>query len=169
MGEMREEFLEADDLEVRQQSLRLARNVRITSARTLAARPGTIHRRTVGTAYDLVPLRPGAGLEFGLLVNDDSLEIIATDGSLLQTISPVPWTDGSEVWVEPFREDTVIGGAWGLKILNYASGTWSMTDFTFADTTDSGIAQPYWAFYEDVRIQPSAATGAVTITASSAI
>lgn len=169
MGEMREEFLEADDLEVRRQSLRKARNVRITAARTIAARPGTIHRRTVGSADDFVTLQPGAGLEFGLLVNDDSLEIIASDGSLLQTISPVPWTDGAAVWVEPFREDTVIGGAWGLKTLTYASGTWSMTDFAFSDTADSALAQPYWAFYDDVRIQPSAVTGSVTVTASSAI
>lgn len=169
LGEMREEFLEADDLETRLQSLRQAENVRITAARTLNARPGTQYRRTVGSAYDLVPLRPETGLEFGLLVNDDSLEIIASDGSLVETITPVPWTAGSDVWVEPFREDTVIGGAWGLKILNYANGVWSFTDFAFADTTDSALAQPYWAFYGDVQIQPSAISGAITVTASQPI
>lgn len=169
LGEMREEFLEADDLEARGQSLRRGENIRITAARTISGRPGTRHRRTVGAAYDLVELRPETGLEFGLLVNDSSLEIITSDGSLVQTISPVPWTSGSEVWVEPFREDTVIGGAWGLKTLTYAGGAWTFTDFSFADTTDSGLAQPYWSFYDDVQIQPSATSGAITVTASSAV
>jgi len=169
LGEMREEFLEADDLEIRQQSLRRAENVRITAARTPAARPGTRYRRTVGTAADVISLRPESGLEFGLLVSDDALEIINSDGSLQATISPVPWVSAEDVWVEPFSEDTVIGGAWGLKILTYAVGNWSMSDFAFADTTDSAIAQPYWAFYEDVQIQPSATSGAITVTATKPI
>lgn len=168
-GEMREDFLEADDLEARQQSLRRALNIRITAARTIIGRPGMSYRRTVGMANDLISLRPTAGLEFGLLVNDDSLEIISTDGNLLQTIMPVAWTSAEDVWVEPFREETVIGGAWGINILRYDAGIWSLEEFTFAETTDSGVAQPYWAFYNDVQIQPSAALGAVTITATAGI
>jgi hypothetical protein len=169
LGEMREEFLEADDLETRQQSLRGGLNCRITAARTIAARLGTRHRRTVGAAYDLTSVQPGPGLEFGLLVNDSSLEIISSDGALVQTITPVPWSSGADVWVEPFREIAVVGGAWGLKTLTYNAGIWTFADYAFASTTDNAIAQPYWSFYKDVRIQPSATSGSVTVTASQGI
>lgn len=170
LGEMREEFLEADDLETRQQSVRSGLNTRITAARTLRSRPGMTYQRTVGaTAYDVIELRPETGLEFGLIINDDSLEIIDTTGALVETISSVDWTSASEVWVEPFREETVIGGFWGLKILTYEEGVWTLGDFAFADTVDSGLAQPYWSFYDDVQIQPSAVSGTITVTASQPI
>jgi hypothetical protein len=166
---MREDFLEADDLEARQQSLRKAENLRITAARTVTARPGTRYRRTLGTAYDLVSLRPEDGSEFGLLVNDTSLEILDSSGAVVSTITPVPWTDASQVWVEPFRDETVLGGAWGMNLLTYDAGLWSMGDFAFADSTDGGLAQPYWAFYDSVRIRPSAISGAITVTADAPI
>lgn len=169
LGEMREEFLEADDLESRQQSVRGGLNVRITAARTLIARPGTTYERTLGLAYDVIELRPQSGLEFGLIVNDTSLEIIDEAGTLITTISPVPWTSGADVWVEPFSADTVIGGAWGLKVLTYASGVWSFTDFAFVTTTDSALAQPYWSFRDDVLVQPSATSGNITLTATQPI
>lgn len=169
LGEMREEFLEADDLETRQQSLWGASNVRITAARTLDARPGMRYRRTATGAHDLITLEPASGLEYGMLIRDDGIDIIDAAGTLVTTIASVPWTAAADVWVEPFREDTVLGGAWGLRVLNYASGVWSLQPWTFSTSPTNETAQPYWAFYGDVQIQPSGISGAITITASRAI
>ncbi|PZQ99208.1 MAG: hypothetical protein DI533_00425 [Cereibacter sphaeroides] len=167
LGELREDFLEADDLDMRAGSVRGGENCRVTATRALTARPGLAFMRemTTGT-QDLIELRPETGAFFGLVINDASLQIINSEARLITTIFPVPWTDGSAVWVEPFRERTVLGGAWGMRILNYFDGTWSLDPFSFAEAAGSEIAQPYWSFRGDVQIQPSALGGTVTITAT---
>lgn len=168
LGEILEDFLEGDDLEARQASMRKASNVRVTNARTVKARHGTIYRRNVGTAEDVIEVRPASGIAFGLILKDDALEIIDETSTLVQTISSVPWTDSETVWIEPFRDRTVIGGPFGLYVLTY-TGTFALAAMTFALTSGAEIAQPYWAYRTDVTIQPSAVTGAITLTASGAL
>lgn len=167
LGETREDFLEADDTTIRQQSCRVAENVRITAARTLNARPGLAYERSLTTARDLVEVRPATGQVFGLVVNDTTLDIIDATGAIVRTFA-APWTDGTDVWIEPFRDVTVIGGSWGLSTLTY-TGTWVLADFAFSTAAGGELAQPYWAFYSDVNIQPSGITGNITVTASRAI
>lgn len=166
LGETREGFLEGDDLELRQQSSRGASNVRVTATRTLLARPGSFWERTLGAAYDLTEMRPESGAVFGLMINDDSLEVIDADGRSIHLEASVPWTSGSEVWVEPFREDTIIGGEFGFLILTYNDGAWSLDDFAFDDAAGGEKAQPYWSFVDNLTMRPSARTGSITVTAS---
>lgn len=168
LGETREGFLEADDLEIRQLSCRSASNVRVTATRSLIARPGSFWMRTLGDAYDLTELRPESGAVFGLMINDGSLQIIDSDARVVFSATSMPWASGSEVWVEPFREKTMIGGEFGLLTLTYENGAWSMADFDFAKTSGAQLAQPYWAFRTDLTMKPSARTGAIALTASAA-
>jgi hypothetical protein len=168
LGELREDFLEAKDLDLRLQSVRKGLNARISATRTIKARPGSLNMRTLTTARDVVELRPQTDLVFGLIVNDTSLEIIDEDARIIQTIGSVAWTDASTVWVEPFREITVIGCPQGLYMLLY-TGTWSLTAFVFADATGGEIAQPYWSFRGDVQVTPSATSGNITLTATQGI
>jgi len=168
LGETREGFLEGDDLELRQQSCRGASNVRATATRSLKARPGSYWMRTLGAAYDITELRPETGVVFGLMINDGSLEIIDIDARVVFSATSMPWASGSEVWVEPFREKTMIGGEFGILTLTYANGAWSLGDFVFAKTSGGQLAQPYWAFRTDLTMKPSGRTGNITVTASKA-
>lgn len=169
LGETREGFLEADDLEIRQASCRGAKNVRITATRSVRAKPGTFWVREMPLTQDLVELRPKTGEVFGLAINDNALLVISPTGAVVFSVAPVPWTSGADVWVEPFREETVIGGEWGLKTLTYAAGAWTFADFEFPDTAGGERAQPYWAFTGDVQLTPSARSGTITLTASKPI
>jgi hypothetical protein len=87
---------------------------------------------------------------------------------VVATISGVAWSDASTVWVEPFRDLTLIGCPQGLFELTL-SGSWQLTAFVFAEVAGGELAQPYWSFQGDVRIQPSGLTGAITLTANKAI
>lgn len=169
LGVLREEFLEGDDLELRKRSLRGGKNVRIKATRSVCGRPGTFYRRTKANSYDIIELRPQSGAVFGLLIGDTTLDVIDSAGRSIWTLDPAPWTDGADVWVEPFSEKTVLGGSWGLKVLTYNGGSWVLSDFGFDPTTGGQIAQPYWIFNEGVTIRPSAISGSITVTASAAI
>ena len=169
LGELRKDFLEGDDLEARAAAVRGGLNTRITTARTIKARPASRFRRILGTADDVVEIRPGPDLIFGLIVNDGSLDIIDSTAGIIHTETTVPWSNATEVWIEPFREQTVLGGSWGLYILTYDAGTWTLAPFAFEVAAGGEIAQPYWAFIKDSTIQPSAQTGYVTVTASTPI
>ena len=166
LGETRSGFLEADDLEIRMASCRAASNVRVTATRAMRSRPGTFWTRELGTAYDLIELRPETGQVFGLIVNNTSLEIVDSTGRVVHSELVVPWTDAAAVWIEPFREDTIIGGIFGLKTLAYDDGVWTLTDFAFSDSSGGQKAQPYWSFQKDIRVRPSAREGNITLTAN---
>ncbi|MFV1593276.1 hypothetical protein VWZ88_12510 [Phaeobacter sp. JH20_36] len=168
--EVREDFLEGDDLELRQQSVRSALNMKGLASRTAEARPGTFFERMLSTAENVEEIRPESGLRFGLIVNDDSLEIVDDRADLVHTVSPVPWTVGKEVWISPFRNKVVLGHRTdGVWILSYDDGAWAFSDFAFTETAGGELAQPYWAYVQDAPIQPSAATGNITIRAAKPI
>lgn len=148
--------------------MRKGLNGRIAATQIITSRPGSRNMRTLGTAYDLVELRPASGLVFGLIVNDTSLQIIDSEANLTQTIGGVAWTDASTVWVEPFREQTVIGCPQGLFVLTY-DGTWALSAFAFAEAAGTELAQPYWSFRGDVQITPAGLIGNITVTATQPI
>lgn len=164
--EVREDFLEADDLEMRLQSLRRAKNVRPLATRVVEVRPGSFYRRALSDADDVIEIRPESGLSFGLIVNDTSLEILDPRARIIHTESSVPWSDATEVWVEPFRDKTIIGGAWGLYTLTYDEGAWTFAPLSFDEGVGGEVQQPYWSFRGDVTVQASAVTGTITLTAS---
>ena len=141
-------------------------NIRVTSFRTPKGRAGLFYRSNLGTAEDVIEIRPGTGLVFGLIVKDTSLDIIDANANVVQTFASVPWSDASGVWVESFRERTVIGAETFLYVLTYTAGTWSLTSWVFETGAGGEIAQPYWVYRNDVTIRPSAVTGNITVTAS---
>lgn len=168
LGEIREEFLEADDLDLRGKSLWKARNVRITSSGTLKARPGTVYMRNTG-ASDLIEIRPSSGVFYGLLISDVSLRIIDDTGRSIRYFASVPWTSASDVWVEPFSEETIIGGSFGLRVLRLTGSTWTLEQFTFPAASGGDSAQPFWSFEDGVYLTPSGRTGTITLQASASV
>lgn len=174
LGELREGFLEADDLEARGQSVRGGLNMRVEATRGLAERYGLSAIMEGGDAIDMIELRPASGLRFCLVIGRQTLRVFAEDRTIAFSITPgaQPWPSTAgpgDIWLEPFREKTVIGGAWGLHQLVYASGAWSFTAFAFGSAAGGEAAQPYWSFRQDIAIQPSAVTGSITITASASL
>jgi hypothetical protein len=168
--EIREDFLESDDLDLRSEALKCALNMKSLASRAAEARPGTFYERTLSTAEDVLEIRPASGLRYGLIVNDDSLQVISDTADLIHEVSPVPWSDGSAVWVSPFRDQVVLGHQTdGIWTLTYDDGIWSFDDFSFDEAAGGELAQPYWSYVQDATIQPSAESGAVTITASRSI
>lgn len=170
LGQIIDSFVEAKDLEIRGAAVRRAENVRPTVAGTLVGRMGSLYRNAVqeGAAW-CVEIRPRFNLKFGLVVGNARLRVVNSMGETIQNFATVPWTDADEVWIEPFREETVIGHPNGLHVLTYDGGTFALTDFVFDEGAGGELAQPYWAFRQKVTIDPSGYTGSITVTASAGI
>jgi hypothetical protein len=168
LGVVSEGFLEGDDIDLRQASLRGGKNVRVEATRTVIGRPGLEHVAIAPGDRDMIEIRPESDLRFGLVIGDGFLRVIDGDGEEVWSEDPAPWDDGGEVWVEAFREKTVIGWSGGLHVLTYDDGDWSFDDFVFADAPGGELAQPYWVFRDDLTMTPSALTGTITLTASAA-
>lgn len=167
--EVREDLLEADDLDLRAASLQSARNMRSLATRAVEARPGLFFIRDATGANDNYEIRPKADLKFNLQIGDDFLQVLDQNGFVIKDIQGAPWTAADTIWVEPFRSETIIGGTFGMYSLIYDDGTWTLQPFTFDPAAGGEIAQPYWSFQPNVAIQPSARKGAITITASEPI
>lgn len=165
LGELREDFLEGDDLELRQASLKNARNVRVLATRAIEERPGTFYERTLTNARQMMEIRPAAGLTYALIVSDDGLDVIDGDADIIWSASSVPWTDGAAVWVEGFRSEIVLGGAWGIYRLTYDDGAWTFTEFAFAGGPGGELMQPYWSYDSGTTIQPTGISGTVYVDA----
>lgn len=168
--EVREDFLERDDVELRSMSLKDAKNWRTLATGGFEQRWGTFYERTLTSADDVIEIRPTSELRFGLILNDTSFDIIDTAGDIVHSEASVPWTSADGLWVQPFRAQTIIGGETaGIWILEYDAGVWSFTEFEFQNGVGGEMAQPYWVFNKGVTIQPTARTGTVTVTASSPV
>lgn len=168
--EVRQDFLEADGTDIRSASLRGAKNMRATPAGTLSARPGSFLIRSLSDADEVLEVSPDAGLRFGLILNDDSFEVINESGHIVFTQKSVPWTRAKDVWTQSLRKKIVLGSETsGIHVLEYDDGKWTFSDFEFLSAIGGELAQPYWVFEKDLTIRPSGISGNITITASGPI
>ena len=141
--ELREDFLERDDVEVRGQSLRGALNMKALQTGAAEARPGLHYVRGLPDADDIFEIRPATGVKFGLVIYDDKLQIFNVNGDLEYQNIDVPWTDAGDVWINTFRAKTIIGSeSAGIYILEYGNGNWTFSEFTFADSSGGELSQP---------------------------
>ena len=89
-----------------------------------------------------------------------------SDKSLLTNLDSKTALDLFHFWVESFRENTVIGGEWGIRVLKYDAGSWSLDPFVFLQAAGGELAQPYWAYEQSITLQPSGLGGSIQLTAS---
>lgn len=172
LGVIRPEFLEGDDLDMRQQSLRDGRNLRVLSTRSLQARPGTFFVRRAEGVRDAIEVQDTSGNTFGLLIGNGFLAVIDRAGNVVQEIESVPWSGDCDLWAAPFRDETIIGtkcGTQGLWILRGGRNGWEIQTFAFEGRPGGEIAQPYWVHERGVTILPSGREGSITVTASAPI
>jgi len=169
LGELREEFLERDDLELRQRSLRRARNISLLPTGGFKSRPGTSH---FITGDSLVPdgfaqVKLADGTQFMAVWSAFSLTIRDSTGATVATLTP-PWA--YEVyWTLPYSGTLVIGCDAGIFVIKRPVATWSIVAFDFDWPSFGDQRQPYWAFNPGVTLTPSGTTGAITLTASAAV
>jgi hypothetical protein len=169
LGAVREEFLDSDDMEMRQKSLRDARNVRVVSTRVIQSRPGTFLVREMPGATDIVEIQDDEGRAFGLVKAPGSLTIIDAEGTVVHEISQTPWSDGCELWTVPFRDETIIGtrcGTQGMWVLKGTPSGWTLDPFEFDARPGGEVAQPYWVYQKGITIRPEFTEGLVRIEAS---
>jgi hypothetical protein len=172
LGQPREEFLEAVDLDLSDNSLRKAENVRIKATRTIAERHGTEYVTAVAPFTKAWEIHPQDGVVAALLISKTTLAVLdPATGAVVygQPISTLTDTEYEHLWVEPFGFETVIGTEDRLQVLRWTGSTYTLTDFAFDAAPGSELAQPYWAFTTGITLTPSAVTGSVTVTASAAL
>lgn len=162
--EVREDLLERDDTELRQRSLRDASNLRSLASGAFEGRWGSLLMTQFEDARQIVEIKPADGEVYALLLIDDALRVLNENGTTKQNIASVPWSDASGLYVEPFRDKTIIGGTFGIRVLNYNGSTFSLDAFEFDEGPGGELAQPYWSFRPGSRIQPAGYTGTVAIT-----
>ena len=170
IGEPREEFLEADDLDLRLASLRRARNVRIKATRTVDQKLGSWFRRTISGDMPIFEVRPAFGEVYAVVIESAALLIWDEQGNTVYSDATYSFGDVTKVWVEGFGKNIIIGAETGMFTLAYtSSASWAITAFSFSAAPGGELAQPYWSFIQGLTMQPSALTGSITLTASAAV
>lgn len=168
--EVREDFLERHDQELRGVSLKKARNMRSLATGAIEARPGLAFKRASDvTSTGLVEFRPADGVKYGVALADDRIDVFNESGAIIHTVTSVPWFSAEGLYRLPVREQMIIGGGFGIYVLELRDGVWSFFEWSFADGTGGEIAQPYWSFNPETKIQPSGRTGSITVTADNPV
>jgi hypothetical protein len=166
-GELRDAFLERDDVEMRQFSLQRATNTFIGPTQTIAARPGTRYLRTINGARQIVEIRPAAGRTYALVIGNERFDVLNADGTTEYSRASVAWSDAGACWVLPLGAETIIGHPdHGMFVLSYSNDEWSYGAFEFAEGAGNTTLQPYFKFPTKAKIKPSATTGTITVDAS---
>jgi hypothetical protein len=165
------DFLERDDLDLRNRSLRQARNVQATISGAVEARPGTQFIREIPNGTTLwEEIWPENDVKRFVYASDTDLYVMEEDGTIDFTTSSVGWTSADDLWMAKFRDQVVIGHpTTGMQVLSYNGGAWSLDDWTFATTSQGESAQPFWSFNPGTSITPSADSGSITVTATAPV
>ena len=182
-GAVRPEGVERDDTEVIQRSLKEAQNTISLSTGQAEVRPGTVYTdTTAGTHAFEVNL--GRGRAYDLTITPTGYEIRSADGVMLTEETLLDWTAIAnkfgtysyadiEFWALPDADSSqiVIGSQkFPMQSLSVdGAGTWSFAAFAFRAEANGAPRIPFYVFNKSVTIQPSARSGSITITASSAI
>lgn len=168
LGELREEFLERDDLPLRQQSLRRARNISLLPTGGFETRPGTSFFRSATVFVDgFAEIVRLSGESFMAAWQGTYLYVYDDEGVEVASFS-APWTY-DVYWTLPYGDTLLIGSDAGIYTLRHVDGAWSLTLFQFDAPMAGRVRRPYWVFHSGVTITPSAETGTITVTASSGI
>jgi hypothetical protein len=163
-GEISEAFLEARDTELRAASLRRARNVRLTSARTPVERPGSVFFQKT-TSVNGAEIRLLTGEKYLVLFSAGGYSVVSRNG-VTEHEGTAPWADGESVWAELTNNQLILGCPEGLFTLSREDGSWELVPFAFESASNGEIFQPYWAFDKNAGVQPSGRTGTISLTAS---
>lgn len=170
-GEIGPEYLQRNQDELLNRSLRTGQNVVLLNAGGLKRRPGSTLLTTVAGGLNRLEFLDLSG-DTLFIVNfiNTACQIYDTDGVLRHAVTGAPWV------ADDLADMTIINGEDRLyivsenfapQVLLFVAGTFTLNPLTFAAGIGGQKRQPYWRFAEQgVTLQPSATTGSVTLTFS---
>lgn len=182
LGEVRPEAEERDDIPLIASSCRRMKNMKNISTSQMEGRPGTIYISST-EAMKGVEVDLGNDRLYDMHIVPSGVVLYDVDDAVEFTGS-LTWTgitgahgsfdfDDIEFWVlsDPDASAIFIGSQnFPIQALTVDDdGIWSFGEMQFAEGLSGVIRQPYWRYYKSTTIQPSARTGAITITASDPI
>jgi len=175
-GEVNVEALERKDSRAAQNGLRKARNIRQRNGGGFSRRAGsdlltalTVGKRGVGYTYD-------STYSYCLIFSSGRMDAYdATTGAAAGSVTGCAWNDvqAVEMSVTPIDERIVISHqSLGLyTVTRTGPSTWAaIANFTYDSGSGSSKLQPYYRYAaKGITMQPSALTGSINLTASSAV
>ena len=183
LGAVRPEAVERDDTPLVTNSLKEAQNTSVLTTGGVGIRPGSVELgitdASVGVEVDL-----GSGRVYDLHIVPNGVFLYDSDDAVEFSDVASPWTSISDrfgtqdfedvkFWVvaDPDSSSILIGAIdYPIHALvRDSAGAWTFGVLSFATSLAGAVLQPYWSYYAGETILPSARTGAITVTASSAI
>ena len=176
LGEIRPDFLERADTDVRSISVKKSLNMRLLASGAAEARPGLKHLSDMNAAAQILDeWEPASGVQYALFARVGVLEVRDNVGAIVASIdtTTVFAGAGNDVvgsWVAVFGDQVILGNSKTLAELKYANdGTISFGSFEFASSGGGETIEPFWRYTDGITIQPSGRTGSITITSSAAL
>lgn len=182
MGAVRPEAVERDDTILIDSSVKEAKNTITLSSGQIERRPGSVYTATT-SAYQAFECDLGAWGIYDLHINANGYVLYDSAGSAVSTNTSNDWESESgygtidfdtlQFWAVPDPDTaSIIFGAQQIPIkrLTYDGSSWTFSAYGFDQNEDGSARQPYYRYYPDVTIAPSARTGfTIDVTASEGI
>lgn len=166
-GEVREDFLERRDTELRVRSAKKIRNMRLLASGAATTRPGTVFVAEADGACRMEEYTRLDGETRGVVPIAGGIIVLLDDGTTEKTLTGLPWTGDQvcDLWMKSFDNDVLIGSRDNRpQVLNLE--TCVVEEYAFETNADGSTAQPYYNFNVGSTIQPDTTSGAATIIAS---
>ena len=183
LGSVRPEAEERDDIQLVERSLKGAKNTIGLSTGQVRERPGTAYVASTGASRG-IEVDLGSDRIYDLHINSDGLVLLGSDGAVVYSNASYDWTaltgkfgtysfSDISFWVvsSPENSTVLIGSQkFPRQALSVdGAGSWTLQASPVATRPSGAHSQGYFKFYNGVKITPSARTGAITLTADSAI
>ncbi len=183
LGAVRPEAVERDDTPLIDQSVKEALNtISLTTGQT-RDRPGTVHLNETDANHG-IEVDLGQDLVFDLHIVPTGVILYDSDGAVEFSSTSGDWTtitgkystytfDDIQFWVIPDPDGTavLIGSRYfpTQALIRDSAGSWTFGEMAYTEDPGGAVRQPFWNYYPQITITPSARTGTITVTASSPI
>lgn len=181
LGEVRPEFIEADNSEVRERSVMKAVNVLPSVSGSLKRRPGTrtwIENLSLTNPLEMEEMTTSDGKLFLVVLYDNVIRVYRDDGSTgtLVFTDATDWEKSlldlseSSMWIAAGGDTMYIGSGYTpIHALFYDGSVFQFGEAQFSLGAGNVLEQPYYAFLPGITLNPSGAAGAITVTSSSPV
>ncbi|MBI1326032.1 MAG: hypothetical protein GC136_00145 [Alphaproteobacteria bacterium] len=169
-GEVTRQILGRGDLRAYENGALTLRNLFIFPTGGLTRRAGLYFIDTVGSDGRLIPFEFNTEQTYLLVLSDEEIKIY-DDGTLMETLE-APWSAAQVKqvsWTQSADTLLLVHPDVPPKKLVRTTSEWELQDWDYF-TESNGVYQPYYKFAASgVTIDPSATSGTITLTASSAV
>lgn len=178
IGEVREDFLERGDAELRAVSVKGVSNMRPLSSGALEARPGLKYiNQTWGDDLRILDeISDSDGNEYLFGIQGNFVVILNEDGTAAYNEPTVGVSVSNQqplgdAWITKINDRIFVGDEDAFYSFDFTGPSTSppFLSRSYFKTAGNRSLQPFWVFNEGVTLQPSALTGTITVTASSGV